>query len=349
MSTHRFGIVGCGVIGPFHADAIKEAKGELVAVCDIVKERADKMAAENGCKAYYDYAEMLKDDSIEIIEVCTPSGMHAQMGIQAAEAGKHVTVEKPIDINLNAADALIAACKKANVKLQVISQKRFDTGAIAIKDAIESGRFGKLLFCDTDVKWYRTQGYYEEGDAWRGTLAMDGGGALINQSVHNIDLYRWFGGPIDSIQAYTATVAHQIEGEDMGAAIVKFKNGAVGTIMGSTAIWPGLNERLCVHGEKGLAVLAGSKVTEWKFADGEEEPPVDNQRASHAQGTTSIDPRALGIGGHAQQMLGMMLAIENDTDTPVTGQDARNALEVVRGIYLAAKTGREVKFPIVEA
>jgi UDP-N-acetyl-2-amino-2-deoxyglucuronate dehydrogenase len=346
VRRHRFGIVGCGVIGPFHGDAIQIAGGEVAAVCDIVSDRADAMAAKYEAKPFYDYAEMLKDESIDIVNVCTPSGMHAEMGIRAAEHNKHVITEKPIDINLRAADALIDACRKHKVKLQVIFQKRFDEAARILKNAIDSGKFGKLLMCDTYIKWYRTQDYYDEGDGWRGTLALDGGGALINQSVHNIDLLRWLAGPVESLQAYTGTVAHTIEGEDVGVAVLRFRNGAVGVIEGSTACWPGLTERVEIHGEKGMAVLAGSKLAQWKFVDGEEEPPATEEKPSHKQGTTAIDPRALAVGGHAQQMAEMMSAIDEDTDPPVTGADGRNALEVVRAIYIAAKTQRPVRFPV---
>lgn len=344
LREYGFGIVGCGAIGPIHADAIAITdRAKLVAACDIVAERADEVAGKHGARAYGDYSEMLKDPKVDIVSVCTPSGMHSEMGIEAARAKKHVLTEKPIDITLSATDALVDACGKEGVKLGVIFQHRYDEGAVEIKDAIESGRFGKLLLCDAYVKWYRKQSYYDDAP-WHGTYSMDGGGAIINQSIHFIDLLRWLAGDVKSVQAKMATVGHKIETEDLGVAILEYANGALGVIEGSTAIYPGLSEKVEIHGEKGTAVLEGAQVTSWQLEGEEQRKTGPLEEPTWKSG--AADPKNVAIAGHAAHMADMMDAIDSDRNPAITGEEGRAALEIVLAIYESGKTGKRVSLPL---
>ena len=352
-----FGIVGCGVIGPTHARAIQQLPEDarLVAVCDVVPEKAQKFAAEYGGEAYTNLDEMLARPDIDVISVCVPSGLHAEVGVKAANAGKHLVVEKPIDITLDAADRLINASKQNNVKLEVISQHRFSPGMRQLREAVETGRFGKLLLGDAYIKWYRTQEYYDSGD-WRGTWALDGGGCLMNQGVHYIDQLQWTMGPVESVIARTATAAHErIEVEDVATAILKYKNGAIGVIVGSTAVYPGLPERLEISGTGGTVTIEGSKVSRWLFKDelGETDSyggkaKAATQQPQEQQGAgTAANPAALGMSGHVAQLSDMIGAIRENRSTAITGEDARRPLEVILAIYKSAEEGgKEVKLPL---
>ena len=340
MKELGFGIVGGGVIGPFHAKALSMVKGaKLVAVCDVRQPVAEEFARQFGVDAYTDLSEMLKREDLDVVDICTPSGLHAKLGIQAAEAGKHVQVEKPIDITLERADALIKACEKAGVKLSVIFQHRFDEATKKVKEAVEEGRFGKLILGDAYVKWYRTQEYYDKG-GWRGTWKYDGGGSLINQSIHTIDLQRYIMGDPDWLFGRIAVMAHKIETEDLGLAIIEFKNGAKGVIEGSTAVYPGLPERLEIHGEKGTAIIESGKLVKWAI-QGEEEVVEEKAEMSAA-----AEASAISENSHALQIQDFVNAILEDREPLVNGYEGRKALEVVLAVYRSAQTGEIVKFPL---
>ncbi len=340
MKELGFGIVGGGVIGPFHANAIESVKGaKLVAVCDVVEEASRKFSEQTGADGYTDLGDMLKRDDLDVLDVCTPSGLHAKLGIQGAEVGKHVMVEKPIDVTLEAADSLISVCEKADVKLGVIFQHRFDAATRKLKDATDQGRFGKLVLGDAYVKWYRTQEYYDKG-GWRGTWKFDGGGSLINQSVHTIDLQRYIMGDPDWIFGKIGVMTHNIETEDLGLAIIQFKNGARGVIEGSTSIYPGLSERLEIHGEKGTAILEGGKMVKWAI-EGEEEESEEKADMSAA-----AEASAITADSHALQIQDFVDAINEDRKPLVDGHEGRKALEVIIGIYRSSEEGKTVQFPI---
>jgi len=337
MDKVRFGIVGCGVIGPTHAEAIKNIEiAELKAVCDIIPERARDLGEKYGVDWYTDYDQMLARNDIDVINICVPSGLHAELGIKAAKAGKHVLVEKPIDITLEKADALIEACQKAGVKLSVISQHRFDPGIRELKSAIDSGKIGKLVMADAYVKWWRTQEYYDSA-GWRGTWALDGGGALMNQSVHFVDQLLYLAGPVKEITAYCGTLAHKIEVEDVAIAIIKYKNGALGVIQGSTACYPGFKERIEVHGTNGSVVVEGPFVRDW-LIKGEEKKGVSNQGES-----ASSDPRSLFIKGHIAQIRDMTEAVLYNRTPSITGEDGRRAIQFILAVYESSRTGKAVE------
>jgi predicted dehydrogenase len=233
--AYGFGIIGCGMISAFHARAIADVRGaKLVACFDTRADAAEKFAGEHDCTAYNELAAMLGDPKLDMVTIATPSGAHLEPAIAAARAGKHVIVEKPLEITLKRCDRIIDACAKAGVQLGAIFPSRFHDSSVTLKRAIDGGRFGRLTVGDAYVKWFRTQAYYDSG-AWRGTWALDGGGALMNQAIHSVDLLTWLMGPVVEIRANTATLAHQrIEVEDVAVATLKFAHGALGLLEATT-------------------------------------------------------------------------------------------------------------------
>lgn len=370
MSKLRFAIVGCGVIHGTHIDAIKALPddAELIAVCDEVPEAAKKTAEKHGVPAYTSLETMLQEAAFDVLNVCTPSGLHARHGVLGAKAGKHIVCEKPIDVSLEAADSLIAACRENNVKLVVISQHRYSEGMRQLKQYLEAGRLGDLVYGESVTKWYRTQEYYDSG-GWRGTWALDGGGALMNQGVHFVDQLRWMMGPVKSVSATMGTRAHdRIEVEDIISATIEFANGAVGTLLASTAMYPGYKQALEVYGTKGTVLIEGSRIRHAQFTDGQEErgqhkvkayPPeikdfqVMNAPAeggtgggSAPAGLAASDPTAISLGGHVAHLKDLIDAVREDRDTFMNGPEARAALELIVGVYRSAKTGQRVQFPL---
>jgi UDP-N-acetyl-2-amino-2-deoxyglucuronate dehydrogenase len=336
----KFAIVGCGVIAPTHALSIAELPDvTLVAVCDIVREKAELLAETYPADVYTDYSEMLRRADIDVVCVLTPSGLHAEVGIAAARVGKHVIVEKPMDVSLAAADALIAACREAGVKLCCISQHRFDPAMMALKQAVVDGRLGRLNFGGSHTKWYRSQGYYDSGD-WRGTWAMDGGGALINQSIHYVDMLQYILGPVDEIHAYTATLAHErIEVEDIAVAAIKFRSGALGLLEGSTLAYPGFFARLDVNGTFGSVVIENDQVKDWALMSGDA-CPVEAEATSFIGGSSS---KNIWHHSHRRQIADMIQAIREDREPLVNGEEGRKPLEIVLAVYESARTGRTIK------
>lgn len=352
MTAHGFAIVGCGVISRTHARAIAALPdAHLVTAVDVEPERAAALTAQFGGEPETDLGRALSRPDVDVVSVCVPSGLHAEVGCQAAGAGKHVLVEKPIDITLGAADRLIAAAEGAGVKLAVISQHRFDAGVRQMKDIIASGRLGRLLVGDAYIKWYRTQDYYDSGD-WRGTWALDGGGCLMNQGVHYVDLLRWMMGPVRSIVARCRTAAHQIEVEDIATALLEFENGAVGVLEASTSIYPGMGERLEISGTGGTLVVESGvmRISELKDYRGETSfygRKVDAHEPVAAEG--AADPASISDNSHQAQIQDLLEAIDGDRDPFVTGREGRHALEVVLGVYDSAQRGAEVQLtPVSE-
>ncbi|MGI5866360.1 MAG: Gfo/Idh/MocA family protein [Syntrophaceticus schinkii] len=329
MKKLNFGIIGCGRIAHKHAEAIKKnEKANLLCVCDIIEERAAEYKDKYGAEAHFtDYRKMLEYSGLDVVNICTPSGMHAEMGIAAAQAGKHVIVEKPMALSLKDADDLIGACDESGVKLAVCFQNRFNPPVQKLRRALEEGRFGKLTHASAIVRWFRPQDYYDQAP-WRGTRAMDGG-CLMNQSIHNIDLLQWMMGPVESVFGYTATNLRKIECEDVGVAVLKFKNGALGVIEASTTIYPeNLEETLNIFGEKGTVVLGGiavNKIETWKFADSTDENGAIDQ---HQQDV----PNVYGFG-HEALVEDFINAVINNSEPYITGREGRNALEIVLSIY----------------
>ena len=336
-----FGIIGMGMISSFYAMSIKQLKGsKLVAISDKDRERATKAAKDYNAAYYIDYHDLLKREDIDIVCICTPSGMHMEPAIAAARAGKHVIVEKPIEITLRRADKIIEACDKAGVKLGCIFQHRFDNATQRLRKAVEEGVLGELVLGDAYIKWYRTQEYYDSG-GWRGTLTGDGGAALINQSIHTIDLLQWIMGPVESVYGKVGIFTHNIEGEDIGLAILTFKNGALGIIEGSTSTYPGFPERLEIHGHNGTIILEGGIVKTWETKGIEEKP---KELFEKSKGVGASEPMAISIEGHRTQIRDMIEAIKENRKPLVEGLEAKKALEIILSIYQSSKTGKIFHF-----
>jgi predicted dehydrogenase len=291
---------------------------------------------------------MLADRQVDIVTVGTPSGAHLEPAVAAARAGKHVIVEKPLEITLSRCDRIIRECAKNKVQLSAIFPSRFHRSSIELKRAVDAGRFGRLTLAEAYVKWYRTQAYYDSG-AWRGTWELDGGGALMNQAIHSVDLLAWLMGPVVEITAHTALLAHQrIAVEDTAVATLKFKSGALGVIEASTAAYPGYLKRIELHGSEGSAAMEEEDVVAWDFAksvpgDG----AVHRRMAEHkSTGGGASDPAAIGHHGHTEQFRDVVAAIRENRKPAIDGPEGRRSVEIILAIYKAAETGKAIKLPL---
>ena len=347
MARMGFGIIGCGNIGPVHADAISQVRGaKLVAVSDVVEKSAQALASKYGADAYTDYRKLLDRKDIEAVCLCVPSGMRSDIGIECAKAGKHILAEKPLEITTARADRLITAAAKAKVKLACVFQSRFAAGAQLIKKAVDQGRFGRLVLGDAYIKWYRSKEYYGSG-VWRGTRKFDGGGALINQGIHQIDLMLWFMGPVKWVRAETRLSAHEgLEVEDLACAQMEFANGALGAIEASTAIWPGHPARVEVHGSEGSAVLQDSELCFWQFrSDTKADQRIRAGFKSESDlGSGAGDPLShLKSEGHRRQIADLVKAIREDGTPFVDGLEGRRSVQLIEAIYASARSGKTVR------
>jgi UDP-N-acetyl-2-amino-2-deoxyglucuronate dehydrogenase len=345
--TRGFGIVGTGVIAAIHADAIALLSktglpdARLVAVTDVAGGAVAAFAAAHGCPAEPDLGALLARSDVDVVCVCVPSGLHAAIGVQAAKAGKHLVVEKPIDVSLEAADRLIDAARAAGVALTVISQHRFDPGLVELKRLLDDGALGRLVLGEASTKWYRAQAYYDSA-AWRGTYAMDGG-SLMNQGVHYVDLLRWCMGPPAEVTAMCSTQAHQIEVEDTALAVVRFGSGAVGTILSSTAAFPGFPQRLEVTGTEGTVIVEDGRIVRRALAgDADPKTPAAPTAPADAGLSAAEDPAAVNVASHAAQLADLLDAVDAGREPAVTGQSGRDALEIVLAVYESSRTGRPV-------
>lgn len=335
-----FAIIGCGVIAPSHANAIvNNDRAILTAVCDIEEEKAKAFQEKYNVPHYYtDYREMLKREDIDVVCICTPSGMHGDMTIDAANAGKHVFCEKPLDITRDKMTQMIGACRENKVKLGCVFQRRLMKEAIETKKALEKGEFGKVVLADAYMKYYRSQEYYNSA-GWRGTWELDGGGALMNQGVHGIDLIMWMAGDVKSVFARAETLARDIEVEDTALAILKFKDGAIGVIEGTTSVYPAQETRFEIHGEKGSVIFDDTGFKQWQVEgrEGDLFPDIKSEKIGG-----SDDPAAISDSGHYALIDDMISAIHEDRDPMITGESARKAVDLILAIYESSKTGKEI-------
>jgi len=346
----RFGVIGTGVGASFIAQAASNMADEglvrLVAVADIDEERVRQFAEKWRLPAWYtDHRRMLEEADIDAVTIHTPHYLHHPMALDSARAKKHTLVDKPMAVSLREADEMMRVAGENGVKLGVIFQSRFDPAAQRIKEAADGGRLGRLILGEAVVEWFRDQDYYEKSP-WRGRWTTEGGGALINQAIHTIDLLRWIMGPVDRLWAQTGTVAHKIEVEDLAAAVARFKNGALGIIQGSTAVYPGLPTRLEVHGTRGTAILEGEALKTWSIM-GEEEAAEAGARAEGGLRSWAR-PELVPATNHASLLRDFAHSILEDREPRVNGVEGRQSLELIRAIYRAAKTGRIVSFPLSE-
>ncbi len=342
MKKYGFGLIGCGRIARNHLKAITSLdNARLAAVCDVDPGRLTEASGQYGGRAYGDYREMLKDPEVEIVSICTPSGLHARMAVDAMNAGKHVLVEKPMAMSLKEAAAMTAAAAQNGVKLGVVHQNRFNKAIVKVRKALDEGRFGKLTHGAITVRWHRDTNYYAQAP-WRGTWAQDGG-CLMNQSIHNIDLLQWLMGPVESVFAYTATNARTIEGEDAAVAVLKFANGAFATIEASTTIFPSnFEETLHIFGTSGTAGIGGvavNKIEAWRFANQDEAAALADQDKE--------PPNVYGFGHHGI-INDIVDAVDSGRPPAVPGEEGRKALEIILAIYHSVKYKKEITLPLQE-
>jgi predicted dehydrogenase len=336
----KIGLLGCGRIAKRHAELLKSgviAGAELVAVCDSDSKRVKLFSSTYGVPAFYSIESLLSDSTADAIAVLTPSGLHAEHAIQVAQAGKHVIVEKPMALKLQDADAMIAACDRAAVKLFVVKQNRFNVPVIKAREALDAGRFGRLVLGTVRVRWCRDQAYYDQ-DAWRGSWALDGG-VLTNQASHHIDMLEWFMGEVDSVHARSTTALVDIETEDTAVATLRFSNGALGVIEATTAARPrDIEGSLSVLGEKGAVEIAGFAVNQikvWQFTD---------QLASDADvmAKYSVNPPNVYGFGHQAYYHHVIDCLTNGSPALVDGLEGRRSLELISALYESIESGREV-------
>lgn len=337
-------IIGCGMIAKFHARAIAEMKGsKLVACHSRALEKATEFTSQFGGKPYSDLEKMLSDPAVDIVTICTPSGAHLEPAIAAARAGKHVLVEKPLEITTARCDKLIEACDRAGVRLGTIFPSRFHRSAQLLKNAVDAGRFGSIALAAAYVKWYRTQQYYDSG-MWRGTWKLDGGGALMNQAIHSVDLLLWLMGPVKSLSAMTALRAHErIEVEDAAVASLEFESGALGSIEATTAAYPGSLKRIEIAGSTGYATLEEEALIKWDFAKPlKADEKIKEGMKTNSTGGGASDPAAIGHKAHQSLFEDFVKSLKKGTPNLIDGWEGRKSVELINAIYRSAKTGRRV-------
>lgn len=343
MKTWNFGIVGAGLIADFHARAIGDIpNAKFTACCDKVADRAQALADKYGAKAFDSYEAMVKSEEVDIVTIATPSGLHMEPTVAAAEAGKHVLCEKPLEIKLERIDAMIAAHKKAGTRLGGIFPYRFNNLMTPLRDAINSGRFGTITYASVYVPWWRTDEYYK--DSWHGTWKMDGGGALMNQSIHMIDMLCDLMPPIESVQAYTATLGHEMEAEDTAVAVLRYKTGALGIIYGTTSSFPGQFRRFEITGTKGTVINVENSITLWEFADKQPDDIEVRKQFMKIEGGGGVaDPAAISYENHTRNFKAFLESLDQDEHFWIDGPEARRAVEVILAIYESAREGKLVK------
>ena len=334
-----FGVIGAGLVGPTHAAAAAQAPGgQLVAVCDLVAERAEAVAEQYGAIPLTEIDALLERQDVHIVSICLPTRLHLEVAERAVAAGKHIMVEKPLELSLARADRLLSAAKSAGVQVSAIFNRRFIPALKATKRAVEQGLLGDILVADMYYKSYRTQGYYDDS-GWRGTWEMEGGAALINQGIHGVDLLRWVAGPVARIFGYTDHLRRDIEADDTTAAVARYANGAMGVIQAMTSVEPRLPDRLEYHGTKGSIQLSGYRIANWAVPGAESWP--DAVRAEEDALLTTT--QSLEAAGHHAQIADMVAAIREGRPPAVSGEEGRRSLEVVLAIYESASTGQEIR------
>lgn len=339
-----YAVVGLGV-GTNHAKAAFESENaDLIAVCDLIPEKLEKAKAEYGdILTYTDYDEMLKNPDIDIVSVCVPSGMHAHFAVKALEAGKNVLVEKPVDITVENAMKIEEARIKTGKIAGVVHQNRNNADMKPIKQAVDSGKIGKLFLGDFAVKWHRTQQYFESDGGWRGTWQYDGGGSLMNQAVHTVDLMLWLMGEVESVTSQTNICNHDIETEDLTVSLVKFKSGAVANFISTTCAYPGICTGIKLYGTNGSIEADGADLKLWKFRDADENEEADMlaKYASNAA-AAALDPKL--CTGHKSVVEDIIRAVKTNTAPQILPLEAMKSVRFINGVYESARTGKTVFF-----
>ena len=342
MSEFGVGLVGAGTISANHVAALRTVlDARLVAVAEPREDAGRTLAETNGAAWHPDIEGLLARSDVDVVILGTPSGMHPEQATLAARAGKHVITEKPLAITLDGADHMIATCQDAGVTLSCIFQNRFIRDAVRLKRAVEQGLLGRPVLGNAFVHWNRPQEYYASAGGWRGTYDLDGGGALMNQSIHTIDLLQWMLGPVAEVSAYMGTLARDIEAEDAASATLRFTSGAMGGIQGATSAHRSRPARVEIIGTEGAAVLEGAQLTAWEPVSDSE--PLSAEDVARTHEPEEGEPWARS---HETQFRLIFEALRDGKTPPVPGADARNALEIVLAIYKSARTGERVRLPL---
>jgi predicted dehydrogenase len=347
MSTpFGFAIVGCGMIARFHVRALAEIPGvKVAALVSRTASSAAKLIEETklpACPVFATIQEAVKAPGVDAVIITTPSGAHLEPALAAAAARKHVVVEKPLEITGPRCQQIIDACDKAKVQLCTIFPSRFADSNVTLKAAVDAGKFGRLTLGEASNKWWRSQQYYDEG-GWKGTQSLDGGGALMNQAIHNVDLLLWMMGPVASVCGLTATLAHErIEVEDTAVAAIRFKSGALGMLVGTTSVYPGYPKQIAIHGDKGSAVIEQEDVLKWDFTPATADDDVVRAKFAAKVGASggAADPKAISHEGHRRQLADFVDAVRANRLPKVDGREGKKAVELICAIYESNRTGK---------
>jgi len=339
--TLQLGLIGGGNISDTHARAAREVPGiKIAAVYGTNAEKVARLSAEHGAAPYSDFEKFLSHRPLDFVAIGSPSGLHAEQGIAAARHGLHVLTEKPLDINLHRSDALIDAANQSGVKLGVFFQDRFKTDLLRVKDWLTAGILGKPILLDARVKWFRPPAYY--GDSrWRGTLALDGGGALINQAIHTVDLLLWYFGDVAAVQAVRKTALHDIEAEDTLVAALEFKNGALATLQAATSVFPGYPRRLELTGSEGTVIIEHDRL----IAADLRNPPPDFHGTGDDRNLSASSPAVNDVRGHRAVLADFVRAIQTSSVPRCPGSEGRRSVALVEAIYAACVSGRRLVLP----
>jgi len=339
--TLHLGLIGGGNISETHARAAREVPGLMVAaVYGTNTEKVDRLSAECGASPYSDFEKFLSHRPLDFVAIGSPSGLHAEQGIAATRHGLHVLTEKPLDINLARSDTLIAAANQARVKLGVFFQDRFKADLIRVKDWLNAGQLGKPILLDARVKWYRPPAYYADS-RWRGTLALDGGGALINQAIHTVDLLLWYFGEVAAVQSVRKTSLHSIAAEDTLVATLEFKNGAIGTLQAATSVFPGYPRRLELTGSEGTVIIEHDRL----IAADLRNPPSDFCGTGDDRNLSASSATVSDVRGHQAALADFVRAIQTNSEPRCSGSEGRRSVALVEAIYAACASGKRLELP----
>ena len=349
MKKLGYAVLGLGV-GMAHVKAAAASENaDLVAVCDLDEERLQKVAEDfPQTTLYRDFEDLIRDERVDIISICLPSAMHADFAVRAMEAGKHVLVEKPLDITYERAMLIEEARLRTGVTAGVVHQNRFNLNMYPIKSAVDEGRLGKVVLGTFAVKWYREQSYYDRG-GWRGTWEMDGGGSLMNQAVHTVDLMQWLMGEIESVHSTMSTYNHTIDTEDLTASVIKFKSGATATFVSTTCAYPGISTEIMLYGTNGSIEADADMIKTWKMRDPIDDLDEDDEEfmmvERYGKGNRfAAEQEPDKLYGHRHVVEDMILAVRDGRDPEVMPATAAYSVRIVNAIYESAKTGKTVFF-----
>lgn len=337
MKKIGFAVVGSGAVAQFHLRSIEEIPdAELIGIYSAHIPSAEKYASDYGVRCFYSMEELLACDEVDVVNICTPSGTHAELAVQVLEAGRHVVVEKPLALTPDDCKRVVDAAKANDRLCAVISQLRFSPEILRVKQAIDDGWLGKICVCDVTMKYYRDRSYYDSSD-WRGTWAMDGGGALMNQGIHGIDLLRFLMGDVRSVSGICKTICHKIEVEDTAAALLEYENGAIGLITGTTSVYPGYSRILNINGTEGSISLEEGKIVRWDVPAHPIELKNDSKVISGAS-----DPTAIDYMGHRRQIENMIAALRKSDSLRIDAEEGKRTVELICAIYESSKTGKKI-------